>query len=664
MKYNILILDVEENTEMSSKRKHEVYSYFKYSAEKKTNKCESCDIELNSNHAENLMRHLKVKHRDIYDNLDSKRRKKTENIQPTLNNYVTKCKKMHSVKILPQELQNACVEMVTKNGRPLIAVEDSGFRKIIDPILNSFEEKITINRHNIKDLIKSQADELRNLLKIKLKGKIISIKVDGASRLDRSILGVNVQYVDNGKIKINTLAMLELKDRHTAEYLLDKILYVLNKYGIDVKQIYSFTSDNGANMVKTGELLKNVQFCSSTSSLSNLKGCSDLNNEVDDGSNSDIDTDNEIQEDIDTLHLYDNEFEDLETEITRLNKEFIVSIRCAAHTLQLAIGDFLKKANLQNVITVSVCVVKKLRNPSILTIIKRAGLRKPVLHCPTRWDSTLKMISSLINLKTFCSEYQEAIPELKVSEENWSKMTKLVAVLTPAHEASLNLQNEQLTMSDFFNVLTKCKLAIKKINSSYSNIFGNCLEMRSVNVMNSDTMLACIYLDPRYQILLNIDQKNSAKAHICKIQNYIHDQEYSKQPNSFPSPPLSKEDDQTTNVSDNDENNLDEMDELIFITEKELADVIQAPVPKQNFRTIVDNFDNIQRLNRREDPKKYWQNNEIFGELSEVANILFAVPATQVSVERAFSTLKFILADNRDGLSENVLEDILFIKLN
>jgi hypothetical protein len=96
-----------------------------------------------------------------------------------------------------------------------------------------------------------------------------------------------------------------------------------------------------------------------------------------------------------------------------------------------------------------------------------------------------------------------------------------------------------------------------------------------------------------------------------------------------------------------------------------LADVVQqTSIPKQNFKMTLHSFDNIQRLNRNQDPKKYWENNQVFKELADVANILFAVPATQVSMERAFPTLRLILSDYRDSLSEDMLEDILFIKLN
>lgn len=45
-------------------------------------------------------------------------------------------------------------------------------------------------------------------------------------------------------------------------------------------------------------------------------------------------------------------------------------------------------------------------------------------------------------------------------------------------------------------------------------------------------------------------------------------------------------------------------------------------------------------------------------ELYQLASIVLAVPAMQVSVERAFSSLKFILAPQRSNISEDTLEDM------
>lgn len=50
--------------------------------------------------------------------------------------------------------------------------------------------------------------------------------------------------------------------------------------------------------------------------------------------------------------------------------------------------------------------------------------------------------------------------------------------------------------------------------------------------------------------------------------------------------------------------------------------------------------------------------------LSRLAHIVLGVPASQVSVERCFSVLKFILSDHRTRLQHDILQDIMLIRLN
>lgn len=59
--------------------------------------------------------------------------------------------------------------------------------------------------------------------------------------------------------------------------------------------------------------------------------------------------------------------------------------------------------------------------------------------------------------------------------------------------------------------------------------------------------------------------------------------------------------------------------------------------------------------------KKYHRHDQ---ELSQLAQVALAVPATQVSVERAFSALSTILTKLRTKLSKKTLTNILLYKLN
>jgi len=67
----------------------------------------------------------------------------------------------------------------------------------------------------------------------------------------------------------------------------------------------------------------------------------------------------------------------------------------------------------------------------------------------------------------------------------------------------------------------------------------------------------------------------------------------------------------------------------------------------------------------QEDIMKYWESKKFtYPRLYQLAKILHSVPATQVSVERAFSALKLILSDLRCNLSSESIKKLLFLKLN
>lgn len=61
----------------------------------------------------------------------------------------------------------------------------------------------------------------------------------------------------------------------------------------------------------------------------------------------------------------------------------------------------------------------------------------------------------------------------------------------------------------------------------------------------------------------------------------------------------------------------------------------------------------------------YWERQKITEpEMHKLAQVVLSVPCTQVTAERAFSALGLILTDRRVNLSEKMLSNVLFVKLN
>lgn len=83
-----------------------------------------------------------------------------------------------------------------------------------------------------------------------------------------------------------------------------------------------------------------------------------------------------------------------------------------------------------------------------------------------------------------------------------------------------------------------------------------------------------------------------------------------------------------------------------------------------NIDRSIDNLC-FERLNADEDILEFWKSKKISDpELYGLSNVILSVPATQVSVERAFSGVGLILTARRTQLSEKTLSDILMVKLN
>ncbi|CAK9294251.1 unnamed protein product [Gordionus sp. m RMFG-2023] len=238
-----------------------------------------------------------------------------------------------------ENLMNALVELVTINGRPFNIIEDSGLKIIIDPISKAIGT--SINRFKIKDLVVDESKKIQAKIIKGTKNKLISLKKDSAQRLGRNILGINIQYIKGNNIILSNLAMKEIKESSTSENIKRMIIETLNKFHIPLRNVYTITTDNGANLVKSIKLLNECSL-----------------DEMDD-----IDINND-----------DNNFEDIsEFDIPEIIKDFstkIYCIRCAAHTLQLAINDSLKNNIFKTIIDKARDVAKYLRTPTIVRILK------------------------------------------------------------------------------------------------------------------------------------------------------------------------------------------------------------------------------------------------------------------------------------------------------
>ena len=71
----------------------------------------------------------------------------------------------------------------------------------------------------------------------------------------------------------------------------------------------------------------------------------------------------------------------------------------------------------------------------------------------------------------------------------------------------------------------------------------------------------------------------------------------------------------------------------------------------------------LERVNHKEDIYKFWAGHSNT-ELSSLCLTVLSLPVTQVSVERTFSGLKYIVNDLRFKMKEDIIDSIMVLRTN
>lgn len=452
---------------------------FKYCENKKEYQCtiDTCQKFLKSEHVFNWKRHIVTCHREVAVEMDL--------ISEESEGSKKKQQKKISIEMNEETFTKACVQLATLNNLPFRLFEYAGFKDIIAPISQAFN--ININSHNIGEHIRSTADKIRNHICKEIEGKLIHLKVDAATRCGRSILGVNIQFLNGPTIVIRSLGMLEVFKKHTAEHLKEEIMLLLHTYNVSPASIYAATTDNGANLLKAVRLLKEHS----------------------------IDVD---EEQTDDLAIEEN---DVYEYTEQLISPLLSSVRCAAHTIQLSVHDVLKYYSEQlNKIRE---IVKKLRNNPYKNSFTLNGARKPFLDVITRWNSTYNMILCLNSQRQFITDLinRECF---EISEELWQFIDQFVLTFKPVYTATIKLQQEQLIMGDFFKIWLECKIELESLNNELSRKIVDSMLKRKVKLFDNNAFLAAVYMDPRLNYFGSdlLSESDKCKATVSNQCNYFN----------------------------------------------------------------------------------------------------------------------------------------------
>lgn len=103
---------------------------------------------------------------------------------------------------------------------------------------------------NVHEHLNKTATQIREEIKNAVKGRGLSVQLDIATRLNRSIFGIDIQYIANKEVVIHNIGMIELEKAHTSNYLSQVYRQCLDRYGIAKQQILSISGDNGKKFIR------------------------------------------------------------------------------------------------------------------------------------------------------------------------------------------------------------------------------------------------------------------------------------------------------------------------------------------------------------------------------------------------------------------------------
>ncbi|XP_065080637.1 uncharacterized protein LOC135703371 [Ochlerotatus camptorhynchus] len=637
---------------------------------------ENCNYKQDTLMPGNFKRHIFKMHQDVYAAMDLPAPPTEKAAEPAKK----KSRKL-PVETNRETVLLGTLQLATVNHLPHSFPEMKGFKTLVGPLYDA--TGITANRKTVAGLVDNSACIARQLISAEFKQQpLITIEVDGASRGSRHFVGISARIIIDYKVVVRNLAIKETQERQTKENLKTLIENVLGDFEVKLHQVYAVTHDNGANMVASVSEMKkslekpniDLKFLTDQSFEDTCDEDIDRPDTVD-GADEQIeadDADSEADdEDDDFNNGKDGRNETTETPPVSTDpfdasmQDILGSVRCAAHTAQLAVWDVIKPYE-KRIRKIQKLVIK-LRQTEYHKFVKQHDAHLPPISNKTRWNSTYLMLKSLLKQKQFFSMLKKAYPEIDFSP-HWKFIERFCEAFEAPFVLTMQLQKRHVVLSDFYAYWLVCqaKLIRLKENCLAQRLLEAC-QRRLQKLTESNQFKACAYLDPRFNFLgskrISSKNKELVQEFLIKLHGCVN----RKIDQTVDAPSIHTDEDDLETIlagffdedsqgSSSLTSNTSFAQKLKQLETREKVSIIETSRPGPS--TIYEKPVHFDLL-------AYWEGQKFTSpELCRVAMIVLSASATQVSVERGFSALKLMLSDQRMNLTAGAIENALLLKLN
>ncbi|XP_018917368.2 uncharacterized protein [Bemisia tabaci] len=579
--------------------------------------------------------------------------------------------------------------MCTVNAHPLDTI--NCLLRFFGPIQRSLKCQI-VNTSRIREEIQKKAESLREEVKAELKGAFVSVKINFASRnTTKHYLTTNVQFSKDGCIQTRLLRIVPVAISSTGEDLKKKVLEVLTEYDIPLKLIFSSSISNGGNIWEYPFLVDSNANCPNQG-VTNLSDC--LTTEVEEQVDAfasyrsrkiSLKMERDTQEGAECSNkakgcarseensdASQNEFEFADDENLNkllsatdkaLQEEGICSIHSAARVLQLGIQDTLKSSRYKAVILKAKKLVKSLQTFEMAKLFAEKNQKRPVL-CNDSWDSIYRILIQLIELMPFI---QENIPSAcgQLSLQDQCDMKEIIVSLKPCATASMKLLLEPLPYSEVFTIFTVCIAKIEMLTtngaSQFASLLSNKIRTRTEQVFSPD-LFAAVILDKRFKTVLDGTQVRMGTHRLLEIWERIVGTDQNHTPDLQPMVEAPME-------MDSEDDEMKDLSILRDIMERNKSNECCFKFPTslmlELIRAKIETYLRENNLEASENVFKYWHDSQFTNpELASLAKILLAVPGDELLLQRLISSLQMIYSEPSNKPDFQLLNDILFIRMN
>lgn len=266
----------------------------------------------------------------------------------------------------------------------------------------------------------------------------------------------------------------------------------------------------------------------------------------------------------------------------------------------------------------------------------------------------------LLELKEFClslmneTELMKKIKDYLLTEDEWTSIEQLIFILKPFCEYTIRLQSKECTLSDFYGYWLAIQHKMQGISHHAEFVEKLKYQMNRYKnqLFENPVLVSAVYLDPRYQRSLSKEKRELAIFFLSGLfENALLLESRSD---------TSGQHQQMDNIQANDDfiAFLDSLGSCGNTT------TLHEPETEKPITTLLKNFDGIQ-MNLNTSVLEFWyQNRSSQPELWRLSSIVHGVPPTQTSIEQAFSAFPLILTPRRNRISDDVLQNILLVRLN